>query len=205
MATESNAKAIARYIWLSPFKVRRVAHHVRYRSVADALGILQHISHRSATFLSKVIRSASANLLQRDRSINEQDVVITQLLVDEGPRVKRLWHRGRGRADILLKRMCHITVYVDLRKNLIGQQKGASVVRPPIKRIKKNPRHTPALSQTTAASSTSPKNGDDSVVTKQASTPKSPPVTTRRSAAVNTTKKDANKKSATKNRQRKSD
>jgi large subunit ribosomal protein L22 len=38
---------------------------------------------------------------------------IKEVCIDEGPRMKRIWIRGRGRADMLLKRMCHITVVVD--------------------------------------------------------------------------------------------
>ena len=126
---QEGVRAVAKYLWLSPSKVRRVAQHLRYRPVSDAVGILQHISHRSAVSLSKVIRSATANFLQRDSSINEKDIMITSLLVDEGPRTKRLWRRGRGRADILLKRMCHITVYVDLKQNFMQRNKAESVVK----------------------------------------------------------------------------
>jgi len=38
---------------------------------------------------------------------------VKEIFIDEGPRLKRVWFRGRGRADMQLKRMCHITVVVD--------------------------------------------------------------------------------------------
>ena len=142
MALESGARAAARFVWLSPFKVRRLANRVRYRSVTDAVGILQHISHRSAEHLSKVIRSATANFLQTNQSSSEKDIVITQLLVDEGPRIKRLWQRARGRADVLLKRMCHITVRVDLLSN-ISDKKKSGAIRPALKSATVAPSRTP--------------------------------------------------------------
>jgi large subunit ribosomal protein L22 len=40
-------------------------------------------------------------------------LVVKEIRIDEGPRLKRVWFRGRGRADMQLKRMCHITVVVD--------------------------------------------------------------------------------------------
>ena len=45
--------------------------------------------------------------------LDEDMLFIKEIRIDEGPRLKRLWCRGRGRADVQLKRMCHITVIVD--------------------------------------------------------------------------------------------
>jgi len=45
--------------------------------------------------------------------LDEYMLYINEIRIYEGPRLKRLWCRGRGRADVQLKRMCHITVIVD--------------------------------------------------------------------------------------------
>jgi len=51
--------------------------------------------------------------LERNKKLDEDMLYIKDVQVNEGPRIKRVWFRGRGRADMLLKRMCHITVVID--------------------------------------------------------------------------------------------
>jgi large subunit ribosomal protein L22 len=63
--------------------------------------------------IKKVIQSAAANALSNNRNLDEGMLVVSELYVNEGPRMKRLWVRARGRADLLLKRMSHITAVVD--------------------------------------------------------------------------------------------
>ena len=64
-------------------------------------------------FLRKVIQSAAANALQLNKELDEEMLYISELQVNEGARIKRIWARARGRRDILLKRMSHISVTVD--------------------------------------------------------------------------------------------
>lgn len=112
-------RAEAKYLRISPFKARRVADVVRYRSYSEAIAILNALPNKGAKLIQKVIKSAAANALDRDRDLDEDMLMITELYVNEGPRMKRLWVRGRGRADLLLKRMSHITAVVD-RKEKAG-------------------------------------------------------------------------------------
>jgi len=58
-------------------------------------------------------------------------------MVDEGPRMKRVWFRGRGRADMLLKRMCHITVIVDQAANAGAGAENATAKKPASKKAEK--------------------------------------------------------------------
>jgi len=111
-------RARAHYLWLSPSKVRRVLPHIKRRPVQDAIDILTHISHRSSVQLQKLIKSARANYLQKFPTADQSTLYVKNIYVDEGPRIKRLWRRGRGRADILLKRMCHITAFVATREDV---------------------------------------------------------------------------------------
>lgn len=113
MAEKSGYRAHARYLLISPTKVRRVATHVRRKPYSDAVAILENLPHKGAALLKKVIQSAAANALYQNKELDEDMLYIKELLVNEGPRLKRIWRRGRGRADMLLKRMSHITAVVD--------------------------------------------------------------------------------------------
>ena len=118
----AHGRARAKYLWMASTKVRRILPHIKHRSVQDAIDILEHVSHRSSVQLQKVIKSARANYLQQFPQVSSASIYVQNIYVDEGPQVKRLWRRGRGRADVLLKRMCHITVLVDVRSNVFSHK-----------------------------------------------------------------------------------
>lgn len=106
-------RAEAKFVRISPFKARRVADVVRRRSYPEAVAILNNLPNKGAHLIKKVIMSAAANALSNNRNLDEASLFVSELYVNDGPRMKRLWVRGRGRADILLKRMSHITAVVD--------------------------------------------------------------------------------------------
>ena len=105
--------ARAKYLMISPRKIRRIADHVRKKPYSEALAILESLPHKGAKLLKKVIASAAANALYNNKKLDEDILYIKELNVDEGPRMKRLSPRARGRADQLLKRMSHISVVLD--------------------------------------------------------------------------------------------
>ena len=113
MAEKSGYRAESKYLMIAPSKVRRVAANIRRKPYAEAVAILENLPHKGARFLKKVVKSAGANALYQNKNLDEDMLFIKELLVNEGPRMKRMWLRGRGRADMLLKRMSHITVVVD--------------------------------------------------------------------------------------------
>jgi large subunit ribosomal protein L22 len=88
--------------------------------------------HKGARLIRKTVVSAASNALSRDKKLSEDMLYIKEILIDEGPRMKRVWFRGRGRADMLLKRMSHITVVVDQAANA-----GAGVKKPASKKAEK--------------------------------------------------------------------
>jgi large subunit ribosomal protein L22 len=106
-------KAVAKFVRISPFKARRVADVVRNRPYPEAVAILNNLPNKGAKLVRKVIQSAAANALSNNRGLDEGMLYVSELYVNDGPRMKRLWVRGRGRADLLLKRMSHITAVVD--------------------------------------------------------------------------------------------
>lgn len=103
-------KALAKEVRLSPRKVSLVASLVRGRTVADALVILEHTPKRAAKTVAKTIQSAKANALQKGYA--EKSLVIDQLQVTAGPRLKRYNPAAHGRALPYLKRSSHILVLV---------------------------------------------------------------------------------------------
>lgn len=113
MATKSGYHAIARYLLVSPSKVRPVADVVRRRPYPEAVAILENLPQKGAYLLQKVIKSAAANALVQNKDLDEDMLYVKELRVDEGPRLRRVWFRARGRADLLKKRMSHITAVVD--------------------------------------------------------------------------------------------
>ena len=104
--------ASAKFLIGSPFKIRPVADLVRRKPFAEAMAILEHMPHKGARLIRKVVMSAAANALDRDKKLGEDMLFVKELRIDEGPRMRRVWFRARGRADMQLKRMCHISVVV---------------------------------------------------------------------------------------------
>jgi large subunit ribosomal protein L22 len=113
MDAKKGYRASSQHVMISPTKVRKVAKTVRKKPYAEAIAILESLPQRGALQIKKVIQSAAANALVQNKKLDEEMLYIKDLQVNEGPRLKRVWPRGRGRRDLLLKRMCHISVVVD--------------------------------------------------------------------------------------------
>jgi len=100
---------------MAPRKVRFVADSVRSKTVEQALAQLSAVPRRAATPLSKAIASAFANAKLQHPELKPDELVISKLLADEGPRWKRFRAVAFGRAAQILKRSTHITVELDRR------------------------------------------------------------------------------------------
>lgn len=108
-------RAVARYIWIPPRKVRLVADLVKGKSVTDALAVLRFTPNKAAVPISKVVNSAIANA-EHNYNLDRDDLYIKTICVDEGPILKRYLPRARGRADLKRRRTSHITVVIAERK-----------------------------------------------------------------------------------------
>ena len=115
MVAEKGFRATAKYLRISPFKVRPIADRVRGLGYNESMAILTHLPHKGARMLRKVIKSAGDNARAQNRDLRSEALYIETLLIDEGPRLRRIWIRGRGRADLLRKRMSHISVILGRR------------------------------------------------------------------------------------------
>jgi large subunit ribosomal protein L22 len=113
MAEKNGYRAESKFIIASPYKIRPVADLVRRKSYPEAMAVLEHMPHRGARLVRKTVKSAASNALDRNKKLAEDMLYVRDVQINEGPRLKRIWYRARGRADMLLKRMCHITVVID--------------------------------------------------------------------------------------------
>ena len=119
--TTTEVKAIARFIRMSPFKVRRVLDQIRGRSYREALIILEFMPYRACEPVLKLLRSAVANA-EHNAGMNPTNLKVTQAYADQGPVLKRFQPRAQGRAYQIRKPSCHITVAV-------GQDAAAAEVK----------------------------------------------------------------------------
>ena len=108
------AKAVAKYIRISPQKARLVADAVRGKDVESAITALRFMSKKAAGILRKVLESAVANAEQTE-TIDVDTLYVKEIQINGGPMLKRFRPRAMGRAGKILKRTSHITVVVDER------------------------------------------------------------------------------------------
>lgn len=109
------ARAVLRYLRMSPRKVRPVADLVRGRSVEEALGVLSVTPRAAAQPLAKLIRSALANAMQMGEGVEADRLYVKRITVDQGPTLRRYRPRAMGRVGIIRKRTSHITVVLEER------------------------------------------------------------------------------------------
>ncbi|MFS0884022.1 50S ribosomal protein L22 [Aeromicrobium sp. 179-A 4D2 NHS] len=106
------AFAVARFVRVTPQKARRVADLIRGARVEDALTMLKFQPQAVAENFLKLVGSAAANA-ETTEGLQRADLVITQVMVDEGPTMKRWRPRAKGAANRILKRTSHLTVVVE--------------------------------------------------------------------------------------------
>ncbi|MCG2590989.1 50S ribosomal protein L22 [Rhodohalobacter sulfatireducens] len=108
------ARAIQRHLRKSPRKVRLVADVVRGEQVDKALKKLSFLNKAASDDVSKVVRSAAANIRDKfqEERLDDDQIYIKTIYVNEGTTLKRIQPRAQGRANRINKRSCHITVVV---------------------------------------------------------------------------------------------
>ena len=97
---------------MSVKKVKLIVDLVRGKAVDEALEILQYVPSPIAIQVAKVVKSAAANA-ENELLARQSDLVITEIYADEGPRLKRIRPRARGRVGRITRRNSRITVVVD--------------------------------------------------------------------------------------------
>jgi large subunit ribosomal protein L22 len=110
------AKAVARYVRVTPQKARRVVDLMRGMNAGEAQAVLQFAPQAASEPIGKVLASAVANA-SNNLNLDPASLWISQAFVDEGPTMKRFRPRAQGRAYRIRKRTSHITVVVESRPN----------------------------------------------------------------------------------------
>ncbi len=103
------ARAVAKYLRISPRKTRLCADLIRGKRAEEAVNILSHTPKAGARMISKVVQSALANAGQ-DKSIDVDTLYVKTVFVNQGPTLKRWQPKPMGRAGRIRKRTCHVTV-----------------------------------------------------------------------------------------------
>ena len=107
-------KAKAKFVPMSPRKLRVVAEIVRNKKAKDSLILLNHTGKKAARLIGKVLQSALANAVN-NHHLKEEDLVISRLLINEGSRHKKQdkYHGARFHTGLIQKRSAHITVILE--------------------------------------------------------------------------------------------
>ncbi len=106
------AKAKASYIRIAPRKARAVIDLIRHKPVNEAIAILSYNPRKAAGIIKKVLNSAVANA-ENNLNLNQQNLYVGRAYVDEGPVMKRVQPRARGRRFLIQKRLSHITIILE--------------------------------------------------------------------------------------------
>ena len=109
------ARAVARFVRVSPLKTDRVLRLIRGQQVDKAQEILTFTNRPIAIKIGKVLTSAVANATNKDEEVAVDRLYVKTAVADCGPTLKRIRPRAQGRANRILKRMTHIKIIVDVR------------------------------------------------------------------------------------------
>ena len=113
-SADKRPRAIAKYIRISPRKVKIVIDLIRGKSVDDALAILMHTPKAASPLVEKVLNSAIANA-ENNLELNRDDLFVAEAYANAGPTMKRYRAGSRGSANPFVKRTSHISVVLDQR------------------------------------------------------------------------------------------
>ena len=111
-----HTRAQAKWVRMSPLKVRRIMNVVRGKTAGEAYTMLKFMPHAAAREIEKVLWSAMHNLINGKDPVSEEDVQnfkVSKIYADQGPTLKRSQPHARGRAFPIKKRISHITVELD--------------------------------------------------------------------------------------------
>nr|AYR06436.1 ribosomal protein L22 [Rhodogorgon sp.] len=108
-----NTQATAKYLRLSPHKVRRILDQIRGKSYKEGLLLLEFMPYKACLTIRKLLESAAANMTKYyDHKKN--NLIIKKAFTDKGPTLKRFRARAQGRAFPIAKPTCHITIQLSI-------------------------------------------------------------------------------------------
>lgn len=107
-------RAVTKGVRISPLKARIVANEIRGMHVSKAIDLLEHSTKKAAKHLLKTLLSAMANA-ENNHDLDIDELTIKSVCIDQGPVMKRMMPRAKGRGDRILKPSSHMTVVVGLK------------------------------------------------------------------------------------------
>ncbi len=113
-------RAVTKYVMGSPIKARRVVNVVRGMRAEEALEVLSLLPQAAADVVYKTVKSAISNA-EENYALDPESLIIAEIRVDEGPRLRRARYGARGRFKPIQKRTAHITVVVEEDPDLVGE------------------------------------------------------------------------------------
>lgn len=119
------AKATAKYVRMSPSKLKPVTDLVRGKDLNEALTILKLTSGKGAELVEKVVQSAAANA-ENNHDMNPDELYVAEIYANQGPTMKRFRAGAQGRASMILKRTSHIAVTLRSREDAEQKVEGGS-------------------------------------------------------------------------------
>ncbi|MCI5746775.1 LSU ribosomal protein L22P [Eubacterium pyruvativorans] len=103
------AKAVAKYVRMSPIKLKPIADLVRGKDLNEALNILKFTPGKGSEIVEKVVQSAAANA-ENNFDMNPDNLYVAEISANQGPTMKRFRAGAQGRASMILKRSSHVAV-----------------------------------------------------------------------------------------------
>ena len=119
------AKATAKYVRMSPSKLKPVTDLVRGKDLNEALTIMKFTSGKGAELVEKVVQSAAANA-ENNHDMNPDELYVAEIYANQGPTMKRFRAGAQGRASMILKRTSHIAVTLRSREDAEQKVEGGS-------------------------------------------------------------------------------
>lgn len=114
-SADKRPKAIAKYVRISPRKVKIVIDLIRGKNVDEAVAILTYTPKVASPVVLKVLNSAIANAVN-NQELDRKELYVAEVYANPGPTLKRYVARSRGSASPMLKRTSHISVVLDQKK-----------------------------------------------------------------------------------------
>ena len=109
---DKRPRATAKYIRVTPRKVKIVVDLIRGKQVDQALAILAYTPKSAAPYVEKLLASAIANA-ENNLEMDRASLYVAEVYANQGPTLKRYWARSHGRADMIKKHTSHITIVLD--------------------------------------------------------------------------------------------
>ena len=114
-SADKRPRAVAKYIRISPSKVRIVLNLIRGKKYDEAVAIVKNVPNFATESIIKVLESAGANA-ENNLGLSKSELIVAEAYADGGPSLKRYTPGSHGRAKPILKRTSHITIVLDSKE-----------------------------------------------------------------------------------------